>query len=128
MENWWETVFQLLFAFGTLSIIIERSLYQIFNTKTWERIEKHIDERYGEDIIDLKPFVSIIICISVVFRMDLDMIAQLFNKDCNTSTLILTGLFLSGGSTTVYETLKRYKEMRDMKMESAKNTLTNGGK
>ena len=123
MENYWELTLQTIFAFSVLSIVIERALYQLFNMKIWDKFEICMDKLVGSDSVDLKPWISIIICSSVVFKLKLDMIATLFNKDAYTSNMILTGLFLSGGSTTVYEFLKNIKQIRELKLESTKSVI-----
>jgi len=122
MSEYWESTLQTLFAFMVLSVVIERALYQIFNMAMWQKIEDFIDS-LSSNVLDLKPWVSIGICSSIVFKLKLDMIATLFDKTPDTPTMMLTGLFLSGGSTTVYEFLKTMKQIREIKVENTRNTI-----
>jgi hypothetical protein len=124
-SNFFESAVMIVFYFAFLAIIIERSLYQIFDSKVWNYVEKKVDELVGDDSFDLKPWISIVVSIIVVFSMELDMVSMIFDKPETTPlTLIITGLFISGGSTGVYKFLKRVRELR----EAAKTSKINGAK
>ena len=38
--DYWENFVAIIAAFALLALIIERALYQIFDTKLWKKIEK----------------------------------------------------------------------------------------
>ena len=45
--NYWENLIGVLVAFALLALTIERSLYQIFDSKFWRVIEEKLDEQAG---------------------------------------------------------------------------------
>jgi len=96
----WEALLSTLVIFAFLALIIERALYQIFDSKLWQKFEEAINQQTGSDFLDLKPWIAAAVSILVVIQLQLDMIAQIYQKvKPSLSTMILTGLFISGGST-----------------------------
>ena len=51
----WEALLSTLVIFAFLALIIERALYQIFDSKLWKRFEETINHQTGSDFLDLKP-------------------------------------------------------------------------
>lgn len=119
-SDYWTNLMKIVIAFAVLAFIIERALYQIFDSKAWQSFENYIDKKFSKDALDLKPWISVIMSLFVVFQTNLDMIAVLFAKDPTWSTLIITGLFLSGGSTGVYKFLKQLRQLKSHKIEKIK--------
>ncbi len=112
--DYWENFVAIIAAFAVLSLIIERALYQIFDTKLWGKLEKTLDEQAGGDYFDLKPWISVVVCIVIVYRLNLDMIAMIYKADrSHNISLIVTGLFLAGGSTGIYKFFKRARELKE---------------
>jgi len=110
----WDNFFIWITGFAFLAILIERSLYQMFTLKLWKNLEDMIDKAVGGDYLDLKPIISALVAIYLVFTFDLDMIAFMFQKPTYRFSKVLTGLFLAGGSKGVYKFLKRAREIRDL--------------
>lgn len=123
----WEQIINQLGLFLVLAIILERSLYQVFHTKLYGKAEIQIDDFFGGDFVDLKPWISIAVCIGVVFLLDLDMLALMFSRASHPFTLIITGLFISGGATAFYHVFRQIKEakkeLRQAKIEAKKQDL-----
>lgn len=94
-------------GFIVVSLMVERGLYQIFQTKLWRFLEKELDERVGGDYADLKPWISIVVCLYVAFSLELDLPAFLFNSKPDFIRIALTGLLLSGGSTAIMWIFRR---------------------
>ena len=113
-QDYWENFVAIIMAFAVLALIIERALYQIFDTKLWKKIEKSLDRQAGGDYLDLKPWISVIVSIIIVYRLNLDMVAMIYevNHSHNIS-LIVTGLFLAGGSTGIYKFFKRARKLKE---------------
>jgi hypothetical protein len=114
-----ERIMIILLEFAILALIIERSLYQVFDSKLWAVIEKRLDEIFGKYNMDLKPWVAIAISIATVHIMELDMIRKIFIKgyiegDTRALTKVLTGLFIAGGSTGVFKFFKRLRKLREI--------------
>lgn len=112
-QDYWENFVAIILAFAMLALIIERALYQIFDTKLWKKIEQILDKQTGYEGFDIKPWVSSAVSIMVVYRLNLDMVAMIYNVErSHNISLIITGLFLAGGSTGIY---KFFKKARDIK-------------
>ena len=112
-QEYWENFIGIIMAFAVLALIIERALYQIFDTRLWKRVEEILNIQTGCEGFDIKPWISSLVSIIVVYRLNLDMVAMIYNSDkSHNITLILTGLFLAGGSTGIY---KFFKKARDLK-------------
>ena len=112
-QDYWENFLGIIMAFAVLALIIERALYQIFDTRLWKRVEEILNVQTGSEGFDLKPWISSLVSIIVVYRLNLDMVAMIYNSDkSHNITLVITGLFLAGGSTGIY---KFFKKARDLK-------------
>ena len=112
-QDYWENFVAIILVFAMLALIIERALYQIFDTKLWVKIEEVLNKQTGYEGFDIKPWISSLVSIIVVYRLNLDMVAMIYNSDqSHNITLIITGLFLAGGSTGIY---KFFKKARDLK-------------
>ena len=112
--DYWENLVAIVVAFSVLALIIERGLYQIFDSKLWKKVEETMDRQTGGDFMDLKPWISVITSEIIVFSFKLDMISMLFNvSDTRTISLFITGLFIAGGSTSIYKFFKRARELKD---------------
>ena len=110
----WEALLSTLVIFAFLALIIERALYQIFDSKLWQKFEEAINQQTGGDFLDLKPWIAAAVSIWVVIQLQLDMIAQIYQKaKPSLSTMILTGLFISGGSTGIYKFFKRARKLKE---------------
>jgi hypothetical protein len=110
----WEALLSTLVIFAFLALIIERALYQIFDSKLWKKFEETINQQTGSDFLDLKPWISVAVSIWVVIQLKLDMIAQIYQKaEPSLSTMILTGLFIAGGSTGIYKFFKRARKLKE---------------
>jgi len=119
----------MLAAFAILALPIERALYQIFHAKIWKWIEVNLDRQIGGDFLDLKPWISTAVSIAIVFQFNLDMIEAIFNStEAHPLSMIVTGLFISGGSTGVYKFFKRARQIKDAmahkKITRSKNLKT----
>ncbi len=112
--DYWENFIAILLAFAVLALIVERALYQIFDSNLWAFLEKRFDEQIGGNFLDLKPWIATAVSIWVVYKFQLDMIAMLFNQDePRFLSLTLTGLFLAGGSTGIYKFLKKARQIKE---------------
>jgi len=113
-QDYWENFVAIITAFAVLAMIIERALYQIFDTKLWKKVEQTMDKQVGGDYMDLKPWISVLVCLILVFRLKLDMVATIYKADrYHTISLVITGLFLAGGSTGIYKFFKRARELKE---------------
>ena len=113
-ENYWENLIGVLLAFALLALVIERALYQIFDSKLWRLLEKKLDEQAGGDYLDLKPWISAAISLAIAFRLQVDFIAVVLEREnAEFLSMVLTGLFLAGGSTGIYKFLKRARKIKD---------------
>ena len=113
-ENYWENLIGVLLAFALLALTIERALYQIFDSKLWGLIEEKLDEQAGGDFFDLKPWISVAISVTVTLRLEVDFIAVVLEREeVDFLSMVLTGLFLAGGSTGIYKFLKRARKIKD---------------
>lgn len=111
MSESWDAIAWILIRFGILSLVIERSLYIIFDSKPWRQLEDLIYKQVNW--IDLKPFVSIAVGILLVLIIRTDIVASLFTGEPTTMGLVLTGLYIAGGSKGVFLMLKRFRLYRD---------------
>jgi len=112
--DYWENFIAIIAAFAVLALIIERALYQIFDTKLWKKIEESLDKQAGGDYVDLKPWISTIVSMVIVYRLDLDMVAIIYKVGrSHNISLIVTGLFLAGGSTGIYKFFKRARKLKE---------------
>ena len=110
----WENLLGVLLAFGLLALTIERALYQIFDSKLWRFVEEKLDEQAGGDFMDLKPWISVAVSVTITLRLQVDFIAVVLNRDeVDFLSMVLTGLFLAGGSTGIYKFLKRARKIKD---------------
>jgi len=110
-----ETVATVIVTFAILAVIVERALYQIFDTKLWKKLEELLDDWAGGDFYDLKPWLSDVICIMLAWQLKLDMIQALYHPGAEAQpySIILTGLFIAGGSTGVYKFFKRLRKVKE---------------
>ena len=78
--------------------------------------------------MDLKPWISVLVSSVVVFRLNPDIVAMIYNADrSHTISLVVTGLFLAGGSTGIYKFFKRSRELKEaMKEKKITNSLGGG--
>jgi len=121
-ENYWENTIAILLAFAILALIIERALYQIFDLKLWQAFEDGLDKQVGGDFLDLKPWISVAVSMIIVFNLNLDMIAMIFEKkEPLTISLILSGLFIAGGSTGIYKFFKRARKLKEVALKEKIN-------
>ncbi len=113
-STYWDNFATMVVAYAFLALLIERALYQVFDSKAWKTLEGKLTEQTGSDFTDPKPWISAAVSIWIVFLFRLDMIATIFNaKDPQWPSMALTGLFISGGSTGVYKFFKRARQLKD---------------
>ena len=113
-EHYWENLIGVLVAFALLALTIERALYQIFDSKLSGLIEETLDEQAGGDFMDLKPWISVAISVTIALRLEVDFIAVVLEREnVDFLSMLLTGLFLAGGSTGIYKFLKRARTLKD---------------
>ena len=124
-EGYWENLIGVLFAFALLALTIKRALYQIFDSKLWRHIEEKLDVQAGGDYLDLKPWISVAVSVTIALRFKVDFIAVVLKRENEEFlSMVLTGLFLAGGSTGIYKFLKR---ARKIKAATAAATVNNLG-
>lgn len=112
--DYWENLVTIVVGIGILALIIERGLYQVFDSKLWKRVEEGLDKQTGGDFMDLKPWISVIVSLLVVFTFKIDMIAMIFKQpEPHNISLVITALFIAGGSTGIYKFLKRARELKE---------------
>jgi len=117
-SDYWENLVAVLFAFAILALIIERALYQIFDSRLWRFIEERLKKQVGGEFLDLKPWISALVSIVIVVRFKLDMIAMIFKKtQPQLLSMIVTGFFVAGGSTGIYKFFKRARELKQKTLE-----------
>ena len=114
-----------LLAMAFFIILVERALSQVFDTKLWGWTEKRWDKFTGTDILDLKPWISAGLCIFLVFNMNIDFFAFLFQKGSHVSSKVFTGLFVAGGSTGLLKALRRWSELKTAIKEAEVTKLKN---
>lgn len=127
-------------GFITISLMVERGLFQIYQTKLWRGLEAGFDvlvkklltrlnfstlNNKGEerDFADLKPWVSIAVCLYIAFSLKLDLPAFFFDSESEPVRIALTGLLLSGGSTSIMWMLRRTGEIRNAAHQVKLNKL-----
>ena len=123
----YENLMIWLIGFTIVSLMVERALYQVFQTKLWKHAETKFNSLLGGDYADLKPWVSIAICVYIAFSLKLDLPAFLFKQKPEMVRIVLTGLLLSGGSTALMWIFKRARAVKDA-AHGAKLKEINGGK
>lgn len=113
-------------AMALFIVLVEFALAHIFKSKLWLFLEEWIDIKLKEklklsrtDIFDLKPWICAGLCIWLVFAMDIDFFAFLFQKESLAISKVFTGLFVAGGSTRLVNALKRWGELKTAVHESA---------
>ena len=112
--DYWENLLGVLLAFALLALTVERALYQIFDSKLWKVIEEKVDGQAGGDFMDLKPWISVVVSVTIALRLKVDFIAVVLKRpEVDFLSMVLTGLFLSGGSTGIYKFLKRARKIKD---------------
>jgi len=112
--DYWENLVTIIVGIGILALIIERGLYQVFDSKLWKKVEEELDKQTGGDFMDLKPWISVIVSLLVVFTFKIDMIAMIFKeREPHNISLVITALFIAGGSTGIYKFLKRARELKE---------------
>ena len=112
--NYWENLIGVMLAFALLALAIERALYQIFDSKLWRLIEEKLDAQAGGDYLDLKPWVSVAVSVTITLRLQVDFIAVVLEREnVEFLSMVLTGLFLAGGSTGIYKFLKRARKIKE---------------
>jgi len=117
-SDYWENLVAVLFAFAILALIIERALYQIFDSRLWRFIEERLKKQVGGEFLDLKPWISALVSIVIVVRFKLDMIAMIFKKtQPQLLSMIVTGFFVAGGSTGIYKFFKRARQLKQRTLE-----------
>ena len=109
----WKNFIGFFSVFALVALMIERALYQIFDSKLWKLIEEKLDDQVGGNFMDLKPWISVAICVAIAFRFRVDFIAVVLGQTADPLSMVLTGLFLAGGSTGIYKFLKRAREVKD---------------
>ena len=113
MDNTFQMVGELMIRFSLMALMIERALYVVFDGKSWKFLESKLP---WSDAVDLKRPISLATCIFVVFTFKYDIYAELFSRPESDPTLILTGMFLAGGTTGVFKFLKRARQLKDMQI------------
>jgi hypothetical protein len=103
---------QWLMGMALFIILVERALSQVFDTKLWKWVEVKWDEITKTDILDLKPWISAGLCVYLVFAMNIDFFAFLFQKSSVGASKIFTGLFVAGGSTGLLKALRRWSKLK----------------
>lgn len=128
--SYWENLGTALVGVAIVALIIERGLYQVFDTKLWKKIEEGLDKQAGGDFLDLKPWISVAVSLVVVFKVKLDMITMLFEhvKQPQFTTSVITGLFVAGGSTGIYKFLKQARNLRQAMHEEKIGKLCSSSK
>ena len=115
-----------LLAIAFFIILVERALGQVFQTKLWKFIEDKWDDFTRTDILDLKPWISAGLCVFLVFSMDIDFFAFLFQRSSGVASKVFTGFFVAGGSTGLLKALRRWSELKDA-VKDAEIKKLNGG-
>lgn len=117
-------ILPIILEFFILALIIERALYQIFDSKLWRFLEKKLDEQVGGDFLDLKPWIAIGVSIWIIHYLNFDIIGIIFVVNYTPGisgplsvTEILTGLFIAGGSTGFFKFFKKLRLIRKAKLK-----------
>lgn len=114
-------VVNLLFSYAFGSLVIERSLSQIFSTKLYKFAEASMDKIIGSDILDLKPWISLIVSIYICFKLELDLFTMVFDKQPQDCTIVLTGMFMAGGASGIVQFIKTLKSIKKQYKQEQKN-------
>ena len=115
MDNW-DAILWLLIKISILSLIIERGLYVIFEWALFEKIEDFLDSKIGL-WFDIKPPISMIVGIFLSLLVKVDLVAMLFpTVEPTTAGMIVTGLYIAGGSKAIFIMFDRFRELRDAKV------------
>jgi hypothetical protein len=122
----YENLFIWMMGFVILSLMVERGLYQVYQTKAWKKAEEKFNDLMGGDYADLKPWVSIAVCVYIAYSLKLDLPAFLFKQKPEIVRIVLTGLLLSGGSTALMWIFKRAGAIKAA-AHGAKLAKINGG-
>lgn len=101
--------------------MIERSLSQIFSTKLYRFMELTIDKVIGSDILDLKPWISLIVSIYICFKLELDLFTMVFDKQPQDCTIVLTGMFMAGGASGIVQFIKTLKAIKKQYKQEEKD-------
>lgn len=104
---------QWLMGMALFIILVERALSQVFDTKLWKWVEMKWDVFTGTDILDLKPWITAGLCVYLVFAMDVDFFAFLFQKSSIGASKIFTGFFVAGGSSGLLKALRRWSSLKN---------------
>lgn len=116
MENW-DSLVWILVKISILSLVIERALYVVFEWSVWKIFEDFIYDR--GDWLDMKPPISIAVGVFLALLVRVDLVSLLFEStDATTVGMIVTGLYIAGGSKAVFVMFKRLRELRDAKAEA----------
>lgn len=114
-------IFNLLFSYIFGSIMIERALSQIFSTKLYRFMELTIDKVIGSDILDLKPWISLIVSVYICFKLELDLFTMVFNKQPENCTIVLTGMFMAGGASGIVQLIKTLRSIKKQYKQEQNN-------
>ena len=113
-------------------IMMERAQAQIYHTKLWRALERGIDAlvekllpNIEKDIFDLKPWISAMVCVYIVFDINIDFFSFIFQTTSPWSTKVATGLVVAGGSTGVVKMLKKYNTLKTAIHDSKITELNN---
>jgi hypothetical protein len=127
-QDYWANLAAIIVGYAILALIIERGLYQIFDSKLWQKFEEVMNKQTGVDFIDLKPWISAAVSIWIVFKFKLDMIAMLFKvAEPQSISMVITGLFVAGGSTGIYKFFKRARVLKEAMNEQKIAIAKTGG-
>ncbi len=114
MESW-DAILWILIKVSILSLVIERALYVIFEWLVWGRVERFLEERLGA-WFDLKPPISMAVGVLLALLVRVDLVSLLFDSvEVTTAGMIVTGLYIAGGSKAVFLMFDRIRTLRDAK-------------
>lgn len=106
---------QALIVFGVAAFFVERALFQVFNAKLRGKKIAHLLEFWG---FDLKPWISKALCVWIVFAFDYDLIAKVFMHESTLiATKVLSGVILAGGSTWIFQLVRRIRKGMESGLE-----------
>ncbi len=117
MENW-NAILWILVKISILSLVIERALYVIFEWLVWGQLERFLETRLGA-WFDVKPPISMAVGIFLAFLVGIDLVSMLFSTvEATTAGMIVTGLYIAGGSKAVFLMFDRLRALRDAKVQA----------
>jgi len=128
--DYWENLVAVILGFAILALIIERALYQIFDSRLWRHLEEWLAKQVGGEFLDPKPWIAALVSIVIVVKFRLDMIAMIFRRaQPQLLSMIVTGLFVAGGSTGIYKFFKRARQLKQKTLEEElkKSKTTDSG-